>query len=93
MRRVRLWKGSRGDGRKPGRQKGNTMPNNKKGKSASKGKNKTFASKRTMNDTSSGTHQPTQGSNTSFQERPLEPSNVGNFEERAEHARTSHRGQ
>ena len=66
----------------------------KKGKSSSKGSNKTFSSKRTMNQPQGGegSHQAdTQSGAASFQQQDAER-RLGGFEGAGEHARTGSKG-
>ena len=68
------------------------MSSNKKQQKASKGSNKTFASKRTMNPPQGdASHQGNTGSNTSFQEHDRSH-RQGSFAGRGNHPRTGNPG-
>jgi hypothetical protein len=62
-----------------------------KGKSASKGSQKTFASKRTMNPSFSGNQHKKSNMKDSFQQHDGKR-RMGGFETAGEHARTGNRG-
>ena len=68
------------------------MSKHKKHKSSSKGSNKTFASKRTINPPAGdGSHQASTGDNNAFQQHDLNR-RLGDFEGAGNHARTGNRG-
>ena len=60
-------------------------------KNGGKGKNKTFASKRTMNPPAGGGHQPNKEGDQGFQDHDAQR-RLGSFEGKGEHARTPSRG-
>jgi hypothetical protein len=62
-----------------------------KKKSPSKGSQKTFAAKRTMNDTGGGGHQANTGARKGFQNQDPKR-RLGGFEGAGEHARTGNPG-
>jgi hypothetical protein len=68
------------------------MASHQKHKSASKGSNKTFASRRTMNPPQGdGSHQGNTGSPKAFQQHDA-ARRLGDFEGTGNHARTGNRG-
>ncbi len=68
------------------------MSDHKKHKSGSKGSQKSFASKRTMNPTTSGPPMADTGSNQGFQQQDVQR-RLGNFESEGEHSRIENPGQ
>jgi hypothetical protein len=89
VRQLGPRKGGRGAGRAP---KPNTMASHKKHRSPSKGRNKTFAARRTMNPTlDRGSHQASSGDNNAFQQHDRSR-RLGGFEGAGNHARTGNRG-
>ncbi len=68
-----------------------TVMGHKKGKSGRKGSQKSFASRRTINPSSSGNSQPSSVTTGSFQEHDAQ-GRQGSFETAGEHARTGNRG-
>ena len=73
---------------RPRRTKPTTMSDKK---SPSKGKQKTFASKRTMNAPGEGGHQADAGDNKEFQQHDA-TRRLGDYESTGTHARTGNRG-
>jgi hypothetical protein len=67
------------------------MSHNRKGKSARKGSQKTFAAQRTMNPSFSGNQGQEPTLNDAFQEHDAKR-RMGGFEQAGEHARTGNRG-
>lgn len=83
-------KGGLGVGLGVGRRNAHDMSKHK-GKSGSKGSQKTFASKRTINPSSSGHQGAEPNYNGTFQEEDPKR-RLGGFETTGEHARTGNRG-